>query len=161
MAWSLPGAWLRMLWIGSPASWVEVTCCGDSLLNRAFCSGLALASTRTENGSPSSSVKARYAWLGSRPVRAVISAASRAGIKPSLSVLQTPPSLRRNEAPALSSPPNPREPSNSPSANHLKPTGTSYRRRPRRLATRSIKPLLTTVLPTAASARHCGRFWNR
>ena len=44
---------------------------------------------------------------------------------PSLSVVQTLPSRRRNDAPALSSPPNPTEPSTSPSTNHLKPTGTS------------------------------------
>ena len=35
------------------------------------------------------------------------------------------PSRRRNVAPALSSPPKPSEPSNSPSTNHLNPTGTS------------------------------------
>ena len=40
---------------------------------------------------------------------------------PSLSVVQTVPSRRRNDAPALSSPPNPIEPSTSPSTNHLKP----------------------------------------
>ena len=50
---------------------------------------------------------------------------------PSLSVVQTVPSRRRNDAPALSSPPNPIEPSTSPSTNHLKPTGTSTSRRPR------------------------------
>ena len=44
---------------------------------------------------------------------------------PSLSVVQTVPSRRRNDAPALSSPPNPSEPSTSPATNHLKPTGTS------------------------------------
>ena len=51
---------------------------------------------------------------------------------PSLSVVHTVPSKRRNEAPALSSPPNPTEPSSSPGTNHLKPTGTSQRRRPQR-----------------------------
>ena len=40
---------------------------------------------------------------------------------PSLSVVQTVPSLRRNDAPALSSPPKPNEPSTRPSTNHLKP----------------------------------------
>ncbi len=58
---------------------------------------------------------------GSRPMRAVISAASSAGMMPSLSVLQAPPSNRLNEAPALSSPPKPRSPDRSPSTNHLKP----------------------------------------
>ena len=68
---------------------------------------------------------------------------------PSLSVVQTVPSRRRNEAPALSSPPNPRLPSTSPSTNHLNPTGTSSRRRPRSAVTRSIIALETSVLPTA------------
>ena len=58
--------------------------------------------------------------------RAVISAASSAGMMPSLSVVHTVPSRRRNDAPALSSPPKPSEPSSRPSTNHLKPTGTSY-----------------------------------
>ena len=49
---------------------------------------------------------------------------------PSLSVVQTVPSRRRNDAPALSSPPKPSEPSNRPSTNHLNPTGTSYSVRP-------------------------------
>jgi hypothetical protein len=40
-----------------------------------------------------------------------------------------------------------------PSTNHLNPTGTSMSRRPRRAATRSIMPLLTTVFPTAGLAR--------
>ena len=48
---------------------------------------------------------------------------------PSLSVVQTVPSRRRNEAPALSSPPKPSDPSTSPSTNHLNPTGTSMSRR--------------------------------
>ena len=80
---------------------------------------------------------------------------------PSLSVVQTLPSRRRKDAPALSSPPNPSEPSNRPSANHLKPTGTSQSLRPSRAVTRSIMALLTTVLPTAASAFQPGRFRNR
>ena len=55
---------------------------------------------------------------------------------PSLSVVHTVPSRRRKDAPALSSPPKPSEPSTSPSTNHLKPTGTSTTRRPRDFATR-------------------------
>ncbi len=70
---------------------------------------------------------------------------------PSLSVVQTVPSRRRNEAPALSSPPNPSEPSTSPSTNHLNPTGTSMSRRSRSAATRSIIDDDTSVLPTATS----------
>ena len=70
---------------------------------------------------------------------------------PSLSVVQTVPSRRRNDAPALSSPPKPSDPSSSPGTNHLNPTGTSTSRRPTFAATRSIRLLLTTVLPTAAS----------
>ena len=67
---------------------------------------------------------------------------------PSLSVVQTVPSRRRNEAPALSSPPKPSEPSSSPSTKNLKPTGTSSSRRPRSAVTRSIMELDTIVLPT-------------
>ena len=76
---------------------------------------------------------------------------------PSLSVVQTVPSLRRKLAPALSSPPNATEPSISPGTNHLKPTGTSQSRRPSASATRSIMLEETRVLPTAASARQPGR----
>ena len=80
---------------------------------------------------------------------------------PSLSVVQTEPSRHRNDAPALSSPPNPMEPSSSPSTNHLNPTGTSQSLRPRPSVTRSITELETTVLPTAASARHPPRVEKR
>ena len=82
-------------------------------------------------------------------------------IRPSLSVDQTVPSRRRKLAPALSSPPKQHEPSNSPGTNHLKPTGTSSRRRPSVPTTRSIRLLLTSVLPTAASAGHSGRCVSR
>src|SRR5438034_11767325 len=73
-------------------------------------------------------------------------------IGPSLSVVQTLPSRRKKLAPALSSPPKQYDPSNNPGANHLKPTGTSDRRRPNLRTTRSIILLLTKVLPTAAPA---------
>ena len=82
-------------------------------------------------------------------------------MSPSLSVVHTVPSVRRNDAPALSSPQNPTDPSISPSTNHLKPTGVSMSLRSRLAATRSIMLLLTTVLPTAASLRHRGRLRNR
>ena len=62
---------------------------------------------------------------GDRPVTAWISLASSASRMPSLSVVQTPPSRRRNDAPADSSPPKPTDPSSRPGTNHLKPTGTS------------------------------------
>ena len=90
-----------------------------------------------------------------------ISEASRQSRMPSLSVLHAPPSRRRNEAPALSSPPKPMEPSSSPGTNHLKPTGTSTRRRPRSSATRSIIEEDTSVLPTAASRGQSPRARNR
>ena len=80
---------------------------------------------------------------------------------PSLSVVHTVPSRRKKVAPALSSPPKPSEPSSRPSTNHLKPTGTSTNRRPRWAATRSIRLLLTRVLPTAAVLGHCGRLAKR
>src|SRR5690606_40985106 len=70
-------------------------------------------------------------------------------------------SRRRKDAPALSSPPNPYEPLSKPSTNHLKPTGTSASGRPIFAATRSIIELETSVFPTAASAGHPSRCWNR
>ena len=92
---------------------------------------------------------------------AVISAASRHGISPSLSVLHALPSRRRNDAPALSSPPKAIDPSSSPGTNHLKPTGTSTSLRPRLAATRSIIDELTSVLPMAASAGQPSRWEYR
>ncbi len=82
-------------------------------------------------------------------------------ISPSLSVVQTEPSRRRNDAPALSSPPNASDPSIRPELNHLKPTGTSMSLRPSFDATRSIMPLETTVLPMALSRRHSGRLVHK
>src|SRR5262249_49475684 len=64
---------------------------------------------------------------------------------------------RRKEAPALSSPPKQQEPSKSPGTNHLKPTGTSERRRPSEATTRSIIEEDTSVLPTTAPAGQPGR----
>ncbi|COW22315.1 Uncharacterised protein [Mycobacterium tuberculosis] len=54
-----------------------------------------------------------------------ISAASSAMMMPSLSVVHTDPSRRRNDAPADSSPPKPKVAPIRPSTNHLNPTGTS------------------------------------
>ncbi|CPU61140.1 Uncharacterised protein [Mycobacteroides abscessus] len=92
-----------------------------------------------------------------RPVVAMISDASSARSRPSLSVDQTRPSLRRNDAPADSSPPNPTEPSSRPGTNHLNPTGTSTSRRPSPPATRSMSADDTSVLPMAASSRQPSR----
>jgi len=75
-------------------------------------------------------------------------------IRPSLSVVQTVPSFFRKLAPALSSPPKQHEPSNKPSTNHLKPTGTSVNLLPTVATTRSMILLLTSVFPTAASFGH-------
>ncbi len=94
-------------------------------------------------------------------MRAVISAANKSKIIPSLSVVQTVPSLRKKEAPALSSPPKPKEPSSKPSTNHLKPTGTSHTCRPMSLPTRSIMLLLTKVLPIALVAGQPLRLVNK
>ena len=74
--------------------------------------------------------------------------------------VDSPVTPEKKEAPALSSPPNPSEPSSRPSTNHLKPTGTSTRGRASRAATRSIMLLLTTVFPTPASARQPDRCPN-
>ena len=76
---------------------------------------------------------------------------------PSLSVVHTEPSKRRNDAPADSSPPKAIDPSSRPGTNHLKPTGTSVRVRPTDAATRSIIDEETRVLPIAASAAQPGR----
>ncbi len=78
-----------------------------------------------------------------------------------MSVVHTRPLRRRNDAPALSSPPKPNEPSSRPGTNHLKPTGTSTSRRPNPSATRSIIRELTSVLPTLASCGQDSRCSNR
>ena len=95
------------------------------------------------------------------PVTASISEASNARMMPSLSVVHTEPSLRRNDAPALSSPPKPIDPPTSPSTNHLNPTGTSTSVRPNPATTRSMIDELTAVLPTAVPAPHSDRCVNR
>ena len=92
---------------------------------------------------------------------AVISADSSPRIRPSLSVLHGPPFRRKNDAPALSSPPKPSEPSSKPFTNHLKPTGTSTSRLPRAPATRSMMLLDTSVLPTPASAPPTGPVFEK
>ncbi len=82
-------------------------------------------------------------------------------IGPSLSVVQTVPSRRRKLAPALSSPPKQSEPSSRPGANHLKPTGNSRKTRFRPATTRSIRLLLTSVLPTATRSGQSRRWSSR
>ncbi len=67
------------------------------------------------------------------------------------------PSVRRNDAPADSSPPKPNEPSISPGTNHLKPTGTSTIGLPSPAATRSIIDDETSVLPICALEGQPGR----
>ena len=69
--------------------------------------------------------------------------------------------MRRNDAPALSSPPKPMVPLINPSTNHLKPTGTSTSLRPSPATTRSMIDELTAVLPTAVDAGHSGRLVYR
>ena len=107
------------------------------------------------------SVRSLYNSPGSRPITAVISAASSPRMIPSLSVVQTVPLRRRNAAPALSSPAKPSVPATNPSTNHLKPTGTSNSWRWTAAVTRSIMLLLTTVLPTPVEADHAGRWRKR
>ena len=65
-------------------------------------------------------------------------------------MVQVLPSRRRNDAPADSSPPKPKEPSISPGTNHLKPTGTSTIGLSSAVATRSIIDEDTRVLPIRA-----------
>ena len=78
-----------------------------------------------------------------------------------MSVVQVEPSIRRNDAPADSSPPNPNDPSISPGTNHLKPTGTSTIGLPPPLfspaATRSIIDEETSVFPIRAESGQPGR----
>jgi hypothetical protein len=78
-------------------------------------------------------------------------------MRPSLSVVHTVPSVRRNDAPALSSPPNAIELSMRPGTNHLNPTGVSTSRLPRSCATKSIIDELTAVLPIPVSCGQSGR----
>src|SRR5215211_2717759 len=106
---------------------------------------------------PYFSASCSYRCDGVTPVTASISDASSARISPSLSVVHTEPSRRRNDAPALSSPPKPMLPLINPSTNHLKPTGTSTSLRPRPATTRSMIDELTAVLPTAVDPGHSGR----
>ena len=80
---------------------------------------------------------------------------------PSLSVVHVDPSRRRNDAPALSSPPKPIVPLINPSTNHLNPTGTSSSLRPSPATTRSMIDELTAVLPTAVDAGQSGRLVYR
>ena len=102
----LPGARVSLAMIGSPASVVSLTGSGDSFCKRAFCSGVAGGVDARVVGRAELARSARGKCSpGSLPVRAVISAASRSRIRPSLSVVQTVPSRRRKLAPALSSPP--------------------------------------------------------
>src|SRR3712207_4132609 len=157
MAASLPGARVILAVIGSPASSVAVTSSGESFPSAAFCSRVAGASMRAQADSPYRAVSSACSWDGELPVTAWISLASSASRMPSLSVVHTPPSRRRNDAPADSSPPKPTDPSSRPGTNHLKPTGTSTSCRPSPPTTRSIRDDDTSVLPTATSAPHSGR----
>ena len=126
-----PGARVSLAMIGSPARVDSLMASGESSRDAPSVRvwpGRQCA-CNTECRTPLSGRDS--ARPGSLPVRAVISAASRSMMSPSLSVVQTVPSCRRKLAPALSSPPKQHEPSNNPGTNHLKPTGTSQRRRPR------------------------------
>ena len=74
-----------------------------------------------------------------------------------MSVVQVEPSIRRNDAPADSSPPKPNDPSIRPGTNHLNPTGTSTIGLPMPAATRSIIEEDTSVLPIRAESGQPGR----
>ena len=80
---------------------------------------------------------------------------------PSLSVVQTLPSRRRNEAPALSSPPNAIVPSSRPGTNHLKPDRHLGQAAPGVGGHPVDDEELTRVLPTAASAGQPSRWRKR
>ena len=90
MAPSLPGARLSTLRIGSPASSVLRTCSGDRL--RRACASARASPGRRRGRRPRRRSRAPgrdRAGRASRPVRAVISADSRAAAMPSLSVVHT------------------------------------------------------------------------
>ena len=147
-----PGAWVSTWVTGSPATSFKGQEEASRLAIRAFCSAVQGWSWRAYQRGPKSFTRASWCWAGFLPVTAVISQARSPRIRPSLSVVQVPPSIWRKLAPADSSPQKPTDPSISPGTNHLKPTGTSTRVRPRRRATRSSRVLETTVLPTATWA---------
>jgi len=153
---AVKGACVSFAVMVSPASSVAVT--------TPVKGWTALASARRWLGHPyvrkpglRTSLPAPLVLAGVSGVTAVISAANRSRMMPSLSVVQTVPSVRRNEAPALSSPPKPNEPSTRPSTEPFEAYRTSASRRPKSAATRSIIELETNVLPTAASGRQPGR----
>ena len=115
MAAPLAGASVRIFTICSPASSVELTCARrerrELLLLRRRRRGLDAVRDRVTELARTARGRSPP---GSRPRRAVISADSRAGTMPSLSVVHTLPFRRGNEAPALSSPPKHSEPSSRP-----------------------------------------------
>ena len=161
MGASLPGARTSFATIGSPASSVAVTSSGDRAASFAFSSREAAASMRAYAEAPKRSTCSSCSCEGVLPVTARISEASSARMMPSLSVDHTVPSLRRNDAPALSSPPKPTAPDSRPGTKYLKPTGTSISSRPMAVTTRSMSAEDTRVLPTAASLLQPGRCVNR
>ena len=115
--------------ICSPASSVGFTVSRRQLFSRFFCSGVArridpriITACRT-----CSSVRIVLAGILAGPGRDLGRQQTRS--RPSLSVVQTVPPAAGNW-PRVSSPPKQNEPSNSPGANHLKPTGTSRSLRP-------------------------------
>src|SRR5699024_505536 len=111
--------------------------------------------------SPKFAASPAYLCDGVWPVFAVISAASRARMMPSLSVDHTLPSRRRNDAPADSSPPKARVESSRPETNHLKPTGTSNSFRSWEATIRSTSDEVTSVLPIPAPAGQSERELSR
>ena len=150
MAASLPGAAVSLAVIGSPASFDSLTASGESfcrlrlLLRRGGgVDARVIAACRT------AAVSSWKCSPGSLPVRAVISAASRSMIRPSLSVVHTVPSRRRKLAPALSSPPKQQEPSNSPGDKPLEAH--------RNLAQLAAQPLHHAIDHAAADQRLADR----
>jgi hypothetical protein len=103
MGASFPGARVRSFSIFSPASSVRFTCCGGELGEHRFLLGGCPRLDPIGGGLAEIAGKLRYSAPGSRPVRAVISADKSAAAMPSLSVVHTLASVRKNVAPALSS----------------------------------------------------------
>jgi len=82
-------------------------------------------------------------------------------IRPSLSVVHTVPSRRRKLAPALSSPPKQTVLRNQPVGKPLEAHRHLASERPSACTTRSMRLLLTRVLPTAAPTGQSGRCVRR
>ena len=117
---------------GSPASSEAETWSGESRKDRLLGGRRRSVDDPTVRGRPESSRQRRIRSARVAAGRRGHLGGEQAGDDAVLVGRPDRASRRRNEAPALSSPPKPMLPSIAHRQNHLKPTGTSRRRRPRR-----------------------------